>query len=353
MMAETGELRPCCKLDTSKIASWQKSYIKDGLDQYEANPGLDELKKSFLDGDKPDACHRCWTPESYGMVSHRRLLDDAHRRPGFGRFDLSLGNLCNLKCRICHPDESSRYIKEWQDLFGEQGKLSPTLDHNTIDIAKQIAVRSDNINIAGGEPLLIREHLIILDSIIQEGRADKTSLQYHTNGTILPDAEMLDIWSRFQSVEISFSLDGTRRKFEYNRHPALWDKIETNILRLKEIKSDNVKISVNTVLSVFTVDALQELFDWCIINDIQSPHLHILTNPPLFQVSVLPLSLQDELKIELLKQKHLGAKAAIGSLNRDDTHLLPALKHRIEIQDRYRNESFAEVFPRIAAHIFG
>jgi hypothetical protein len=164
---------------------------------------------------------------------------------------------------------------------------------------------------------------------------------------------MLNIWSRFQSVEISFSLDGIGQKFEYNRHPASWDKIEANILRLKAMESGNVKISVNTVLSVFTIDALGELFDWCIINDIQSPHLNILTNPPLFQISVLPLILQDELKIELIKQKHLGAKAAIGSLNKDDTHLLPALRHRIEIQDRYRKESFAEVFPRIAAHIFG
>jgi len=353
MMTETGELRPCCKLDTSKIPNWQTSYIKDGLDTYSNNLGLLDLKQSFLAGDKPDACHKCWTPESHGMYSHRQLLDVDYSNDGFGRFDLSLGNLCNLKCRICHPSESSRYINEWYELFGEKKTLHNTLDQHTLDMVSSIASKSDVLNIYGGEPMLIREHLDILRYVVANNRAGETSLQYHTNGTIYPDPELLDLWSKFKSIELSFSLDGIGKVFEYNRHPAKWKTVESNILRLKENLLSNLKIRINTVLSIFTIDALEDLFNWTNKNEIEPPHILILTNPPLFRVSVLPLALKQELKISILKQKHLKIKAALGTLDNDDSHLLPALRHRLNIQDQYRREVFAEVFPRIAAHVFG
>lgn len=353
MITESGQMRPCCKLDASKINSWQTVSISDGIDAYHGNPGLKDLKDWFIQGIKPDACHRCWTAESHGMVSHRELLDD-NIGPGLGRFDLTLGNLCNLKCRICNPEESSRYIKEWSDLFGESAQLVDMIsDQSQMDTMAALAMQADLINISGGEPLLITKHFSILEQLIDGGRAPFTSLQYHTNGTVPINMHMLDVWSRFKNVEITFSIDGTGKRFEYNRHPAAWTDVENNIRDLIIRKTGNVSASINTTLSVFTVDGLVELFDWANGMGLPPPHLHILRSPSVFQASVLPLALRQRLKLDLLRQKHLRAKTAIGILDEDATHLLPALRQRITIQDKYRNESFADVFPDLASHIFG
>ena len=30
-------------------------------------------------------------------------------------WDIRLGNLCNIKCRMCHPSESTQWYNEWFD----------------------------------------------------------------------------------------------------------------------------------------------------------------------------------------------------------------------------------------------
>jgi len=268
-----------------------------------------------------------------------------------GRLDICIGNTCNLKCRICSPDESSRYIKEWHDLFGHKGQIYDVIGSHA-DLLSDLILESDLINIAGGEPLLSMDHFDLLDAVPSD-KASFVKLQYHTNGTIAITPKMIETWSRFKKVVITYSIDGIGKKFEYNRHPAQWEQVAKNIIDLLNLARPNIEVNINTVLSIFTIDALIELFDWTDAYHIPPPHLHILRQPEIFQVSVLPQVLTSQLKIKLLKSRHLRAKSAIGFLNADRIDLLPKLKERIILQDRYRKESFAEVFPDIAGYIFG
>ena len=56
------------------------------------------------------------------------------------------------------------------------------------------------------EPIMIREHIQLLQKILDHGVANQVEIHYNTNGTQWPD-EAEDIWRHFKHVEIAFSID--------------------------------------------------------------------------------------------------------------------------------------------------
>jgi organic radical activating enzyme len=134
--------------------------------------------------------------------------------------DLKLGNICNLKCRLCGSWSSSTYAAE-------------ELNHINIDredkkksypyqMLKQGAWPRENIafwqdidsiidqvqyiEFTGGEPFMIGEHFRLLETIVDRGIAGQVEIHYNTNGTQYPE-EAEEIWKHFKTVEIAFCID--------------------------------------------------------------------------------------------------------------------------------------------------
>ena len=88
----TGEVRPCCIYkqnikDNDQIISlsnntlsqvWKSQYMKD-------------LRKEFLNGDKPAGCSRCWDEETAGKTS-KRLNDNKRFAHHFNSIDFQNPN---------------------------------------------------------------------------------------------------------------------------------------------------------------------------------------------------------------------------------------------------------------------
>jgi hypothetical protein len=68
-----GNYRPCClmrefiKDDDGNEMLATESTIEDAF----RSTWMSDLRQSFLDGEKPDACHACWAEEDAGRVSKR------------------------------------------------------------------------------------------------------------------------------------------------------------------------------------------------------------------------------------------------------------------------------------------
>ena len=85
------------------------------------SPYMKNLRESFLNGEKPSNCNRCWAEEESGRTSKRMnsltrlkdIIEDisfTHSDDNKLMFlDLKLGNICNLKCRICGSFSSSKW----------------------------------------------------------------------------------------------------------------------------------------------------------------------------------------------------------------------------------------------------
>ena len=109
---------------------------------------------------------------------------------------------------------------------------------------------------------MIKEHLDLLHKIIKQGYAHKISIHYNTNGTQLPKDALDNIFPHFKYVDVHFSIDGTGKQFEYQRHPAKWDQVLGNLEVWKSYESEKLDLSICHTVNIFNVFYLPEFIDW-------------------------------------------------------------------------------------------
>lgn len=95
----SNSIGPCCVN--------YKLYKESNIDSYLESDELNNLKKSFMRGEKHPSCKTCWREEELGITSVRQ------RNPidfkDYYYFTIRLSNKCNFTCRMCHPKFSSAW----------------------------------------------------------------------------------------------------------------------------------------------------------------------------------------------------------------------------------------------------
>lgn len=185
--------------------------------------------------------------------------------------DLKLGNICNLKCRICGSWSSSQFAAEElkfdrDNEFHRQMLKDGAWPRENSDFWTGLDDIINNIKyieFTGGEPFMIREHFDLLQSMVDKGIAGNVEIHYNTNGTQYPDhAE--ELWSNFKTVEIAFSFDDLHERFEYQRTNAKWDEAIANLEKFRQLRSrnSNIQLQVCSTVNVYNVMYLEDLANW-------------------------------------------------------------------------------------------
>jgi len=353
-----GRISPCCKyLDN------HKPYfdIKDGIEKYRLSKRVSDLQKEFLDGKKPAGCMRCWKDEDAGIKSKRQLdyerfKDDFDKvdleRTEFKNIELNFGNLCNLACRICSPKSSSKWASEMSKLDGKKYVIYDWYkDKKIMEEIYQNTKNAIGIDIAGGEPMLIeiKEHFDYLNRLKEDNYAEDISLHYITNGTIFPREQYLSTWSSFKEVEITLSIDDIEERFEYNRWPAKWSKVYSNIKKYQMLKKENknIKLSISHTLSAFTIYYADDFVKWCIREGLPMPWLGVLNWPTHYRPSVFKKSVRDKIKEHLLKSKSSQVRNLVSYLDKDDFGNFGNFEDWIDKLDKSRSQNFSKTFPEL------
>ena len=331
-----------------------------------------QLRQSFLDGERHPDCDRCWREEDAGRTSKRQhtlarlqhVIDDREWsiEPGPLQFlDLKLGNICNLKCRICGSWSSSTFAAEeialqedrknnfhyammrmgrwpreqlefWQDLRGYFQDLR-------------------YLEFTGGEPFMISEHFDLLRELVTSGDSQHIEIHYNTNGTIWPqDAEQL--WQHFQHVEIAFSIDDVGARFEYQRSNADWNQVEQNIQRFRDMRdcNSNITLQVCSTVSVFNILHVAELDAWIHQQAFDFVYWNMLHDPAELCLASLPHWAKHYVANNLrwmqltdATRQEMGRVVEFMMQGRDGDG--QQLKQRIMELDRRRGENLAEIDP--------
>lgn len=356
-----GEIKPCCKFNP-ELEDWNKFYIQSGIDSYNNSQELNNLKKQFLEGKRPAGCLRCWKDEDADYLSKRQLdysnfsveLDDCDlsSNDNFLFLTVPVGNLCNLKCRICGPGSSSSWIKEWNAIFGEKRSVQDW--HKNSAVWQDLLNYSKNIleiHIHGGEPFLYdnKEHFELLDHLITVGSSKNIKIHYSTNGTVFPHNDYWDKWKKFKWVDFQLSIDDMEHRFEYNRHPANWNIVKENLLEYRDnvAVGDNLQLSISTTVSVFTIFYLEEFFDFMHANLIPKPWLGRLQRPYYYRVSVFPDDVKYHVRKKLANSKHEDLVKIISWLDDNDSEHWDVFLKYVKIHDEYRKENFQKTFPEL------
>ena len=375
-----GTVRPCClaeeeitdingnKFDLSKSAE---------LADIQDSNYMRKLRKQFLRAEQPDTCRKCWAVEDADGTSKRmhtlnrlkHIIPDSDwtQDPKPLMFlDLKLGNICNLKCRICGSWSSSTFAVE-------EIEFSPIAEKKTgfhYQMLKQGAWAKDNqdfweeiknlsdqiryIEFTGGEPFMIREHFRFLERIVDMGIAGQVEIHYNTNGTQFPDnAE--DVWQHFKTVEIAFSIDDVGARFEYQRANAVWSEVESNIAQFIAMRDrhPNIQLQACITVNVFNVIYLETVANWADQQGFDFVYWNMLHEARHFSIAALPDTAKQAI-VEKLSTAAVSTKtqAEIKSVidfmmqgqSLDGTQLL----YQITITDQRRKQSLADVEPEFA-----
>jgi pyruvate-formate lyase-activating enzyme len=256
------------------------------------SPAMADARRAMLDGQPVKACANCYKAEAATGSSWRmqynkywtdrrpELLARVTERQDRAAYDKPLsadihfGNLCNLRCQICNPHNSSQVerdpvLSKWAhahylrlDGGRFQGEWYETPDFlaEVSDFGSDLQL----VNLAGGEPSMSKPARRWLASMVDSGQAAKIELRISTNLTNT-NPEFLDIAARFGLPMLFLSIDGFGPLNDYLRYPSHWRIIERNARHLHELAQRTaLKVFVTPVVSAYNALSIVHLFEWAV-----------------------------------------------------------------------------------------
>lgn len=347
-----GQIKLCCR--SHKIADAADTTFKDIWYSNKMN----SVREAMIKGDKTKLkeCANCWSMEAKGIMSLRQgqniaRLDDYHNNVSswlefykgntstfpfqIPVLELKPSNLCNFKCRMCWPKDSTPWMADWDSVkeFYPEGDREPVENdikrfnmnktplinlfeqqEKFIDEFKELAPSLDEIEFAGGEPLLDPLVFKIINILVDQDNisTENIILKYSTNLSKLnfnKKMDIIDLWKKFKQVKLTISIDGDPIRNEYIRHGADNSVLKENITIAKKELKDKIEIKATTTVQALNTPYLSETGLW-IINELGCNwHTSRLQWPKHLHSNVLPIGiLQDSIKkikdIDLEKLKN-------------------------------------------------
>lgn len=283
-ISATGEIRQCCNAGYHSTDTYIDSLDVNGIIN---NPFIQEVRDYFAEDKRHPKCDRCWKMEDLGSQSFRHISnrDKDHgikfgiRRglPNLSRdisfedieyIDITLGNKCNLACRMCNWSSSSLLAKQLQELGMHNGPIDLELSAESKDKVLELFKKSKNLNsiyMLGGEPLINPFHDEILDLLIESGQSKKIGIHYNTNLQVNKIDDYIDKWKQFKHIHLQASIDGCNEVYDYIRWPGNWQKVYKNLLRVAEesAKLDVITLSISTTIQNINALNIPKLVEIC------------------------------------------------------------------------------------------
>lgn len=424
-----GDMRLCCtanasgagedhevglvKMEDGKPANFARNTPLEAFN----NDYMCSVRKTMLAGKIPASCKGCFDEESQGIVSKRiwetgtwykdegvdipelirQTKEDGTVPEKLKYLDLRLGHTCNIKCVMCSPHDSSKWVGDWQKLYPKletpEVKIQMRWDKKEFnnfwyekglfwnEIYEQIP-NLKQVYFAGGEPLMIKEHKLFIEEIIRQGYQDKILLRYNSNG-ILVDEELIGLWSKFKKVKFAVSVDAIHERDNYIRYPTNFNDVEKT-LHMLDNTPDNIHVSMATAVQIFNIKHLPEFMKWKIgqkfkkmniglVGGVQMGgglvNMHLVHIPTFLNITILPK--EDKKEVEERFEdfrwwlwKHYRHdedfwkinpygwrrwEALLSHMNsKDNSYLLPGFKEYVNKLDAIRGLNASTIFPELS-----
>ena len=374
-----GTVRPCCLADDEILDNAGNKFELSSANfaDIQNSKHMQQLRQQFLDGEQPQTCRKCWNEERAGRTSKRMHTLNRMKHMGITSdwtadakplmfLDLKLGNICNLKCRICGSWSSSQFAsEEIAQLPPEEKKKSYAYtmlksgawpQENQQFWTEIDSVLNDirYIEFTGGEPFMIQEHFQMLQGIVARGIAHQVEIHYNTNGTQYPE-QAPEIWRHFKTVEIAFSIDDLGKRFEYQRTNAHWQDVEHNIKKFRELRQQyaNIQLQCCSTVNVFNVLYIDQLAWWISQQQFNFVYWNIMHDAWYFSIATLPdtakQAINDHLTTTTVPAKFMedfrGIRDFMNNGASTDGFML---RMKIADLDRKRNQDLTIVEPEFA-----
>lgn len=373
-----GTARPCC-LAREDIAGIDLR--KDTLEDAYKSEYMQKMRQQMRNGEKPATCKLCWDEEAAGRDSKRihsqvrlkelyPLVDWYNDTPDQLWFlDLKLGNICNLKCRICGSWSSSKWAAEEMDYLPKgvdkkshiayqwlkQGKW-PEESPDFWDNLKSLLPNIKYFEFTGGEPWLIKEHWDLLQYAADNGYSKNIDIHYNTNATQRLGPHTM-VWDKFGRVDIAFSIDNVGKRFEYERYGANWElanSIIDNVHWTKNVDTPNITTQLCFTINIQNVYYIDELLAWADTKPFGSVYFNMLHSPDHMSIQRMTPAAKD-LVLNKLKTTFWSSSKYQKEIN----NIINFIENgpgstgeefltKMKQTDSYRKQNFMDTHPEIA-----
>ena len=377
-----GTTRPCCLAHEEITDENGNKYDlnKTNLETVYKSQYMQNLRQQFRAGEKPKTCSRCWDEEDAGRDSKRihsrvRLkelypqVDWANDNPDQLWFvDLKLGNICNLKCRICGSWSSSSWATEEMAYLPKDVDKKSHIAYQWLkqgawprktttfwDNMRELLPNIKYIEFTGGEPWMIEEHVELLQFAVDEGYGKNIDIHYNTNATQWPE-DLVTLWKDLGRVDIAFSIDNVGDRFEYERFGAKWDRANEIVDATHDTKMffPNITTQLCFTINIQNVYYLDELLAWADTKGFGSIYFNMLHSPAVMNIQNMTPHAH-----ELVLNK---LKTTFWSTNKYQQEIDNVIKfielgngndgvefcRRMQETDAYRKQDFRNTHPEIA-----
>jgi sulfatase maturation enzyme AslB (radical SAM superfamily) len=373
-----GTTKICCMIENDEDMGLSNNTIQENFQKIE----FVKIREELQQGIRNSKCRLCWEEEDAGRKS-KRLRDNekyiGHVNKGgepfigLAKFELNLGNTCNLKCRTCAPHSSSTWMQEDFDVYRskelnftykiyaqEMKKYHQTFDDESPfwdDLESNLSTIKQ-FDFYGGEPFMSKKMWKTLQLAVDKGYSKDIEVHYATNATQWP-TENIKILKHFRHLNLNFSIDGIGDKFEYVRYPAVWEEAKGNMLTAYEFSKTHhdIHISWCVTLSNMNIFYLPEQLD-VFYKDFShfGLYLNLVHGPKYFNISYMPDDVKEKLvaKLEsinpdyLVWQNFLPGVISFIKAGKYDEYRWKQFKEKIKLHDAYRKQDFATTFPEWA-----
>jgi|13_taG_2_1085334.scaffolds.fasta_scaffold00034_88 MoaA/NifB/PqqE/SkfB family radical SAM enzyme len=292
-----GEVKLCCRAQPPK--GGKNPNVKDedfNLKDYWHSEYMNEIRDSLITGHKHEQCKNCWKMEDNDIVSLRMnrltdLMETKSTKDAVTKYlterevdfkipliELKLSNVCNFKCRMCWPKDSSKWMSDWDKVKQFYNKndreyVDEIIDSNDLHKSRvmnlyekdehfvnhllELMGTVEEIEFAGGEPLMDPIHYRVLETI---PHPENVTLKYSTNLSImkLGKHHVIDLWKKFKSIKLTISIDGHKELNAKIRRGSDWELLKSNIKLVKENLNNIDVIKGTTCISGMNAKELGE-----------------------------------------------------------------------------------------------
>jgi MoaA/NifB/PqqE/SkfB family radical SAM enzyme len=262
---------------------------------------MKKIRKDMVEGAIVKGCEHCYDLEDMGFPSYRtNYIRDWFEYSGKGEqihdiiessinndyhvdtapmyLDFRLGNMCNLKCRMCQPQNSSQIQKEYAKIEASDPTSAQFIKDNFTwgqfvgdltnweddpDFLRQVEEWLPGVcklYFTGGEPTIIERVYWIMEKCVEMGIAKDIDLVFNSNMTNI-QKRFLDLVEQFKSVLMCVSVDAYGHENEYIRGASHWKQVEKNLR--KYCASDVIgTLLFSPVIQIYNVLTITKLLDF-------------------------------------------------------------------------------------------
>jgi molybdenum cofactor biosynthesis enzyme MoaA len=289
-----GSLGICCTERHKLYSESEKQYNIANMtiqDWFNSEP-VSKFRQQLLGDKKTTVCGRCYLEESLSGNSRREKtnlknaifmqafdasFEQSPARKHFSNSGLTdtapvdmhidLGNHCNLTCKMCNAESSSKIASQeikWgildsKKFIGQDWTSNQVVWDNFKQQLLDIPNLS-NIHFMGGETLLSNRVEDLVDFLIEHEQWG-VGFSFVTNGTIYKP-ELIKKMSRFKRVGIEISIETLTPHNDYIRQGTDTQQVMDNIARYQNLTNNIIDVTIRPAISALSIGTFWTLLQF-------------------------------------------------------------------------------------------